>query len=82
MSTSFAKKERLRNQREIEKCKIDDFCKDHNIKMAHLTEFQIRLNKRIDVYPTNKKYCILNAFGGKWGRYSDLDELIKYLKNV
>lgn len=78
--TTATKKARLREQRESEKCRIDDFCKEHGIEMEHMTEYQIRLDGKIDVYPTNKKYCILSRFGGKWGQYNKIEELLNKLK--
>jgi hypothetical protein len=75
-----AKKERLKEQREMEKCRIDDFCHEHEIEKVEITEYQIRLNGKMDVYPTNHKFCILNSFGGKWGQYNRIEELLEKLK--
>lgn len=74
--TTESKKARLREQRESEKCRIDDFCHDHSIEKEEITEYQIRLNGRVDVYPTGKKYCLLNGYGGKWGQYERIEELL------
>jgi hypothetical protein len=75
-----SKKARLREQRDTEKCRIDDFCYDHSIEKVEITEYQIRLNGWVDVYPTNKKYCLLNGYGGKWGRYDRIEELLDKIK--
>lgn len=80
-----SKKARLREQRESEKCRIDDFCHDHGIEKMEITEYQIRLyykgKGKMDIYPTNKKYCVLNKFGGKWGEYKKVEDLLDKLKN-
>lgn len=75
-----SKRERIRNQRETEKCVIDDFCHDHGIERREITGYQIRLNEKVDIYPTNKKYCVLNRYGGKWGRYEKIEELLDKIK--
>lgn len=76
-----AKKARLQNQREKEKCRIDDFCAEYRIEMRQINEYQIRLNERLDVYPTSKKYCILDRYDKtRWGQYQNVKELLTILR--
>lgn len=75
-----SKRNRLRVQREGEKCAIHDFCDEEEISMDEITPYQIRLNGVVDVYPTRKRYCVLDRNGGMWGTYRDIKQLKGYLK--
>lgn len=78
MSTK-AKRERLKEQREVEKCNLIDFCEKHKLETVHVTEYQIRVMDTIDVYPTNKKFSLIKKHPNVWGWYSKPEELLKYL---
>jgi len=58
---------------------IKSFCKKHNIDYKELTEYQIRINNEIDIFPTYPKYH--NIVTGKRGNIRNLrnflDSLIK-----
>lgn len=43
--------------------------------VEQLTPYQFRINREVDVYPTNNRYCLLKF--QRWGRYRDVKELIK-----
>ena len=43
--------------------------------VEQLTPYQFRINKEVDVYPTNNRYCLLRF--QRWGRYRDVREFIK-----
>jgi len=36
--------------------------------------------KTVDIYPTNRRYCILGFCGGEWGTYENIMDIIKFLK--
>lgn len=74
MTTNTKKAERA-DRREYEKCLVHDFCEDKQIKMEHINDFQIRLDGRLDVYPTAKKFCFLPK--KLWGMYSQINDLCK-----
>lgn len=75
--TTQAKKARLREQREMEKCEIDDFCKQHKLEQEYITEYQIHIENVIDIYPTGKKYFLLKE--KKWGMYNFTADILKLL---
>lgn len=77
MSTQ-AKKERLAQQRDQQKCEIIDFVEQHKFECEHLNDYQIRINGILDVYPTNKKYCVLKT--KRWGMYDRVEELLRHLQ--
>lgn len=52
---------------------VIDFCKKHKLDYKELSFYQIRVNNCIDLYPPNKKYCLLPI--NEWGKYDDLKEL-------
>ena len=74
--TTIAKRERIAEEREQEKCRVYDYCEENKIEMEFINDYQIRLNGKLDVYPTNKKFC---AFQPRthWGFYYSLEELCK-----
>ena len=67
--SSQSNKQRL-NQNKAE---LLEFCKKHNLPYKMIMEYQIRVDNRIDIYPTRKKYCILGI--NSWGVYCDLEEI-------
>jgi hypothetical protein len=78
MSTA-SKKARLKEQRERGKCEIDDFCHSHNLQFEFITEYQIRIDGKVDVFPTNKRFY--NLQNSRWGWYNRVEELLELLKN-
>ncbi len=72
-----AKKERLGQQRDIGKCEIDDFCKKYGLQHRYLSDYQIRINEFIDVYPTNRRYHVISKAGQPWGWYNEVEDLLK-----
>jgi len=71
-----------RKRRNLNLCELYDFCKENNIEMYEINEYQVRLNNKLDIYPTNKKYCVFNKEDytrNIWGAYSDLKEIIKFI---
>ena len=73
--TTIAKRERLTEQREREKCIVHDYCEENKIEMEFINDFQIRLAGRLDVYPTAKKFCYLPR--KVWGVYDRIEDLGK-----
>ena len=68
-------------RRNLNLCELYDFCQENKIEMYQINEYQVRLNNKLDIYPTNKKYCVFNKedyLKNKWGVYSDLKELLQY----
>lgn len=78
MSTQ-AKKERLRQQREMGKCEVDDFCKENKFDFEFITEYHIRIENQVDVFPTNRRFCILK--NKRWGAYNFINELLKHIQH-
>lgn len=74
MST-IAKRERIAEAREREKCVVHDYCEAHGIQFEFINDFQIRLKGKLDIYPTAKKYCYLPK--PVWGMYTKIDDLVK-----
>lgn len=74
-----AKKARLRESLENGKCEIDDFCKVYSLQMRSITEYQIRINEKIDVYPTRRKFHIISKVDEIWGEYQEVEELLGHL---
>ena len=74
-----------KERREIGKCELSDFCEKHDFDMVFINEYQIRVNDRVDIYPTGRKYCIMhwatNDGIQRWGKYNNLKELLKYIKS-
>lgn len=50
------KKARARN---FTKCELQDLCDEKGYKAVHLTEYQIRIEGKLDIYPTSRKYHLL-----------------------
>ena len=78
MSHTESQKAYRRDRRDTNKCYLLDFCEKHRFEMESLTEYQTRINDKVDIYPTSKKYFVLSI--RKWGGYNNLEELIKYIK--
>lgn len=78
MSTA-SKRYRLATQREQEKCVVHDYCEANGIEMVYITDYQIRLNGKLDIYPTAKKFCYLPK--PVWGMYTRIDEVVKKYLN-
>lgn len=72
--TKTAKEIRSKNLN-MGKCQLDDLAKEHGWEVRHMTEYQIRINNILDVYPTSKKYCNLRT--KIWGQYESYKELVK-----
>jgi hypothetical protein len=77
MSTE-SKKARLREQREQGKCEVDDFCHEHGFSFEFITDYHIRIENQLDVFPTNRKFCVVKT--QRWGMYNFISELLKHLK--
>lgn len=76
--TTQAKKERMAQEREAEKCRVHDVCEAHKVEFELITDYQIRIAGKLDVYPTAKKYCWLFAPGGaRWGMYHSIEHLLR-----
>ncbi len=75
---SLTKKLRLKNSREIGSCEIDDFCKKYGFECFHFTEYHMRLNGKVDVYPTGRKYYDIKT--REWGVYRNLEEILTKIK--
>lgn len=78
MATSESKKRYKREHRNLNKCLVADLCEEKGIEMAHINDYQIRLNRDIDVYPTSKKYFDIK--NKKWGVWTSVDDLLNLIK--
>lgn len=76
MSTQASKDRRAKNLNQG-KCELQDLAEEHNFRIEHITEYQIRVNGVLDVYPTNKKFCNLKT--KVWGEYKDVKGLLKVI---
>lgn len=56
------------------KVELLEFCKKNNLDTREVMPYQIRIDNKIDIYPTNKKYCILAI--DQWGTYSKLTDIL------
>lgn len=69
--------------RELEKCFISDFCDLNGYEMNFINTYQIRIDDKVDVYPTSKKFCVMHWASKtgcpQWGSYESIDEIKKYL---
>jgi len=75
----MAKKTHAKIERSKDNYKeLNRFIDEHEIDALKVTEYQCRCAGAIDIYPTNKKYFLLKTH--KWGKYEDINELIKYIK--
>ena len=74
MSTQASKQRRSKSLNKG-KCEISDLAEEYGWEIKHITEYQIRINNILDIYPTNKKYCNLNTKG--WGQYENVKDLVK-----
>lgn len=80
MSNKSAKKAEAR---EIEKCAISDFCEVNGYEMEFINKYQIRIDNKVDVYPTNKKFCVMHWASAtgcpQWGTYQNIEDIKVYL---
>lgn len=56
------------------KAKLLEFCSKNNLQYREIMPYQIRIDEKIDIYPTNKKYCILAI--DQWGTYLELRDIL------
>lgn len=76
MST-FAKKQRIAQERKENTDKVISLCESNNLNIRFVTEYQIRIDHIVDVYPTNKKYCYLkDQLWGNYNREIEIKEMI------
>ncbi len=75
--TTQAKKERMAEEREREKCVVHDFCEANKIPFEFITDYQIRLAERLDIYPTAKKYCFFDRGASRWGMYTTIETVCR-----
>lgn len=80
MSNKSAKRAEAR---EIEKCAISDFCDVNRYEMNFINPYQIRIDDKVDVYPTSKKFCVMHwaSLTGRplWGTYQSIKDIKVYL---
>lgn len=85
MSSKRRRLEKLKEIREVGKCELSDFCEKYGFYMELKNEYQIRVNNRVDIYPTSRKYCIMhwatNDNIQRWGQYDKLEDLLKYIQS-
>lgn len=56
---------RKANNRNLTHCKVLDLCQEKGYELVHLTEYHVRINGKLDVFPTSNKYHDLRK--GTWG---------------
>lgn len=49
------------------------------VHVLRVTDYQFRVNEILDIYPTNKKYHVLET--GERGEYQDIYDLVKRVIN-
>jgi hypothetical protein len=69
MSKTQAVKQRDANARNLNLCKLTDLCEEKGYTMRHITDYQVRVNNVLDVYPTRLKYFHLPT--KEWGQLSN-----------
>lgn len=70
------RKEKTRN---FTKCEIQDLCDEMGFKVQHLTEYHVRIEGRLDIYPTSRKYHLFKH--GERGEIQDFEnDVIRLLK--
>ena len=67
----------MKEQREMGKCEVDDFCGEHGFYKEFITEYHIRIEGQVDVFPTSRKFFVLKT--KRWGTYNFIKELLKYI---
>lgn len=68
MSKTQAVKQRDINARNLNKCKLLDLAEEKGYTLVYLTDYQIRVNGILDVYPTRLKYFYIPT--KEWGTLS------------
>ncbi len=80
MSTE-AKKRQLKEQRDKSIEELFDLCTEHNMTIEDVNnDYQLRINGVMDVYPTNRKYCLIKK--QRWGQYNRTEDLLEIIKKV
>lgn len=74
-----SKKKRMAGRREMGKCEVKDLCDQHKLDFRMITDYQIRVDNKVDIYPTGKKYFNLRT--KDWGQYETMDEILVMVKN-
>ena len=61
-------------KRTLESMKIEAFCNKYCISYEYINYYQIRLERKLDLYPTSKKYGYVGT--SRFGKYSNLKEVL------
>lgn len=69
MSTTPAQKARNVQSRNKHLCKLIDLAEEQGYTLKHITDYQVRVNGVLDVYPTRLKYFYLPT--KEWGTLRD-----------
>jgi hypothetical protein len=70
------RKEKARN---FTKCELQDLCEEKGYTMQHMTEYHIRVEGKLDIYPTSRKYHLITK--NERGEIHDLEKDIIRLLN-
>lgn len=80
--TTVSKRKRQKDKRELGKCELFDFCESKGFTIRDINEYQFRVNEKVDVYPTGRKFCVLSRYHPLWKSYVNVAEIEKYLTNT
>lgn len=64
MSTQAVK---FRNKQNLNRnlCKLQDLAEEKGYTLVYISPYQVRVNNKVDIYPTRLKYCHLPS--KEWG---------------
>ena len=66
--------------RNFTKCELQDLCDEKGYKMVHLTEYQIRIEGKLDIYPTSRKYHLITK--NERGEIHEMEvDIVRLLNN-
>lgn len=78
---AYLERQRVRKAkvRNFTKCELQDLCEEKGFEVKHLTEYQIRIEGKLDIYPTSRKYHLLTK--NERGEIHELEfDIIRLLK--
>ena len=70
-------KERKAKTRNFTKCELQDLCDEKGYTMQHMTEYHIRVQGKLDIYPTSRKYHLITK--NERGEIHDLEKDVERL---
>lgn len=62
-------RERNENNRNHNLCRLQDLAEEQGWELVHISKYQVRVNGKVDIYPTRLKYCHLPT--KEWGTLTE-----------